>query len=591
VTASYHRRIGRALRSAESFRFEPLDGSASKPLLADGEVPSGAVVEVRETEAPPKVQLVRVLAAPGTARARLYQILDRYEIDPCFAPEVYAEVQAFLQNPGWDDPTLRDLTPQAFITIDNESSRDLDQAMFIERAGLGYRVYYALADTSHYVRPGSALYSAAMKRGVTLYLPSMAVPMLPEEFSEGLVSLNEGVPRRALTMIMSIDADGVCTQTQIERTKIQSRKKLTYEGVQAYHEAPESHALAGQDFTETLQLLKEVGELRIRQAEAKDVVRIHRLEVRHSVSRADPTKFETYARARNDVERWNEQISLLCNSEGAKIMKAAGSADYVTPIFRIHPEPVERRLEKFRDMVDAAVQAHGVDPMIWAWQRVQSLADYLGDLPTDPSHEGLSAAIQRQAVMVNSASEFSVTAGKHHGVGVDPYARFSSPMREMVGVYTHKEALEKMGQLEPRFWPSDNPRENQALVVDVANRTRKLQRQIAKEADRWVLDQHLQDDLHKPEAERAQWQGTIMGLTPTKVYIQMRSPPFDVKLYLKDLSESVAADLRLDKHGVVAKSSDPSRLPHLRLGDSIRLRLQRYDFPRGRYIFRPAHLS
>lgn len=588
MSAPYRRRVGRALRSSDSFRFEPLDGSAARPLSADADVPSGAVVEVQDTDAPPEVQLLEVLAGPGTARARLYQILDRYRIDPCFEPEVHAEVQDFLQNPGLDDPGLRDLRPQAFITIDNEGSRDLDQAMFIEREGSGYRVYYALADTSYYVRPGSALYSAAMQRGVTLYLPSMAVPMLPEEFSEGLVSLNEGVPRRALTMVMTLDAEGVCTRTEIQRTKIQSRRKLTYEGVQAYHDDPESHPLAGQDFTETLQLLKEVGELRIRQAEAKDVVRIHRLEVRHALSDADPKKFETYARDRNDVERWNEQISLLCNSEGAKIMKASGGADYVTPIFRVHPEPVERRLEAFRETVAAAVQAHGVNPKLWSWHREQTLADYLSGLPKGPEHRGLYAAIQRQAVMVNSASEFSVTAGKHHGVGVDPYARFSSPMREMVGVYTHKEALEKMGHLKPQFWPSDDPRENQAQVVDLANRTRKLQRQIEKEADRWVLDQHLQDDLHKPEEQRAQWQGTIMGLTPTKVYIQMRSPPFDVKLYLKDLSEGVRADLKLDKRGAVAKSSDPGRLPDLRLGDSIHLRLQRYDDPRRRYIFRPA---
>lgn len=569
---------------------QPLDGSAARPLVGGDGLAPGAVVEVVTKPGAPQVELTDAgtLAAPGSAKARLYDILARHGIDPSFPPEVEEEVQHILQNPGLEDPQLEDLTALPFITIDNEGSRDLDQAMYIEpTAAGGYRVFYALADAAYYVRPGSALYQESIKRGVTYYLPGLAVPMLPPELSEGMVSLNEGVERRALTLVTELDAQGKVLGTEVRRTKIRSQKKLTYEGVQAYFDQPAGHALAGQPYTETLQLLKKVGELRMRDAEERDVVRINRVEVRHGLDPSDPRRFVTSARGRIEVEKWNEQLSLLTNSEGAKLMEAEGNAPHVTPIYRIHPEPVGKRLADFRQRVAAAARAHGLEDDTWRWKNGQSLADFLARLPEAGPHARLAAAIQRQAVMVNMASEFSVAPGRHHGVGAEPYARFSSPMRELVGIFTHKEALEKLGYVEPEGWPFEDPLANQAEVVEVANRTRKLQARIEKEADLLVLDQHLQADLQEaPEARRV-WRGTIMGLTPTKVYIQMDDPPFEVKLYLSDLAERFDTELALDETGAVARSVNPEALGDFRLGDEVALRLDRLDAGKQRYVFTP----
>lgn len=569
----------------------PLDGSAHRPLSGAPAPAVGAIVEVVTKPGAPQVKLTAagVLAEPGTAKAKLYGILAGHGIDPSFPPEVEAEVKEVVKNPGLDDPALEDLTHLPFVTIDNEDSRDLDQAMHIERTEAGgYKVYYALADAAHYVRPGTALYEEAMKRGVTLYLPGMAVPMLPPELSEGIVSLNEGVERRALTMVTELDAKGNVIDSELRRTKIQSRKKLSYEGVQQMHDRPEGHPLSGQDFTETLHLLKEVGDLRIAEAEARDVVKIDRRETRHFIDPDDPTRFVTSSRGRNMVEKWNEQISLLCNAEGAQMMEAeGGEADYVTPIFKVHPEPVGKRLADFREMVKGAARAHGVDPKVWTWRAGETLAAFLGRLPNEGPHAALSAAIQRQAVMVNSASEFSCEPGRHHGVGVDPYARFSSPMREMVGIYTHKEALEKQGQVAPELWPNADPKVNQQQIVDIANEKAKLQKQIAKEADRLVLDQHLEADLERAPEDRPVWQGRILGLSATKAYVQMIDPPFEVKLYLADLAEKFDTELSLDDTRSVARSVNPKALGDLRMGDEIALCLDRYDEGRQRYVFTP----
>src|SRR5262245_17333930 len=112
-------------------------------------------------------------------------------------PEVLAEVAALLKAPQIDDPALIDRTALPFVTIDNQDSRDLDQALCVTAEKYGWCLWYALADAAHFVKPGSALFAAALERGASFYLPGLSIPMLPRALSEDLVSLNQNVPRRA----------------------------------------------------------------------------------------------------------------------------------------------------------------------------------------------------------------------------------------------------------------------------------------------------------------------------------------------------------------------------------------------------------
>ncbi len=160
--------------------------------------------------------------------------LQTLEIDTAHSSESLAETRHWLANPGVDDPVLVDWTRLPFVTIDNPDSRDLDQALLIERhENSGYRVRYALADAAYYVRPGSALFNEALDRGTTYYTPILAVPMLPVELSEGLVSLNPMVDRRALVFDMIVNERATVTRTSIVRARIHSQAKLDYLCVRA----------------------------------------------------------------------------------------------------------------------------------------------------------------------------------------------------------------------------------------------------------------------------------------------------------------------------------------------------------------------
>ena len=125
----------------------------------------------------------------------LEALVERHQLRRAFSDSVHEEVAALVASPGLDDRSLVDRRSLPFITIDNEDSRDLDQALCIQRVvSGGYAVFYALADASYYVRPGGALFVEAVRRAASYYLPGFSVPMLPRALCEGIV----GEKRRAL---------------------------------------------------------------------------------------------------------------------------------------------------------------------------------------------------------------------------------------------------------------------------------------------------------------------------------------------------------------------------------------------------------
>lgn len=515
------------------------------------------------------------------------EILAREGLDPRFPDEVEAEAAAMVPAPGLDDPALTDEEAVPYVTVDGEGTRDLDQALHLERDGTGYRVRYAIADAAHYVRPGTALFTEALRRGTSFYLPGLSVPMLPRALSEGAVSLNPGVPRRALVFDMRVDEDGHCHSTVLRRARIRSRAKLTFEAVQGLLDAPDDSPLATAEFAASLRLLPEVGALRLLDAAARQVIRFHREEVQVGL---DGGAFTVLVRARHAVERHNEQLSLLCNSEGGRLLCAKVGDDASTSaqaIYRVHPAPPPERLVELEQQIAEIVELHGLDPARWSWHPPTPLSQWIDALPTlasDPERARVWRAIERQAVMINVRSTFTEQPGEHFGVGAEPYARFSAPMREVVGVFVHKEVLELLG-LSPRG-PASLDASLRDEVVIAANEAREQQRRLIDLTNRRVLDQIFAGDLAHSRSARPTYTGAIMGVTASKIHVTLDGPPIDVKLYVADAAKA---------HGGVwltlspgrAALLDPDGHPLFKVGDAITLRVVRRDDARDRWVFEP----
>ncbi|MGE0713548.1 MAG: ribonuclease catalytic domain-containing protein [Planctomycetota bacterium] len=540
------------------------------------EQPRGAVVRVEACGA------ITPLAAPGSAAAQVYELLARHGVDPLHPPEVLAEAEAAAAAPGISDPALVDLTGLPFVTIDGEASRDLDQALHVARAAGGYRLDYALADASYYVRPGTALLEESLRRGTSYYVPGMSAPMLPRALSEGLISLNPAVERRALVFRHELDAAGRCARTEVVRARVRSRAKLSYAGVQRFVDAPAAGPLAGQEYSESLLLLREVGELRLRLAEERGVVEYDRTEL--EVELASDGGFRVEVRERLASERWNEQVSLLCNMEGAALLEAGGPLDHVQPVFRVHPPPLAGRLEELEAAIAGVVRQQGLDEA-WRWRRdAEELGAYLARVAGRGEARRALVAIERQVRYANRASEFRPEPGPHYALRVQGYARFSAPMREVVGIFTHKEALERLGLAKP---PPD-PASDEALrarAIEAANEARLRQRALTKEAEGLAIDELLRDDLALPPAGRPARRGTVIGVASSRLYVALDEFPIDLKVYREDLEALHGQAYQADRALTQLSPKGAGDAPRFRMGDGVTLRTHAYDDQRRRWAF------
>jgi ribonuclease R len=507
----------------------------------------------------------------------LRRILAAHGLSPEHSPAAEAEAAALVAAPGLDDPALVDLTALPLVTIDELTSKDLDQAVAVEAAGDGHVVWYALADASWYVQPGTALWDEAMQRGTSFYLPGLVAPMLPRSLSEGIVSINEGVDRRALVFRMNLDSGGNCTATRLIRARVHSHQKLAFSQVQSFLDGQQS-PIVDPAIQASLRQLKVVGERRMVLADERHVIRFRRREIALSQSK-DGLAFVALGDLRNHVEQYNEQISLLVNMEGAKFLHSGADLAHVHPIYRVHAPPGAERLDALKDQLDGLIRTRKLGPE-WVWDpQRERLAAYLDRLPQDGAPGRIARAIHRQAMMTGGTAVFASAPGVHHGVGADFYARFSAPMREIVGIFLHEEAVERLvgHDLPHAAGVPDDATLREAVIVS-SNRAHELQRLLDNEVNRLVLDQLFEAARIADKPLSA----TVMGINPAKVYVQLDDPPIDVKIYVPDLERRHGAAFAQRDGAALRRREDNKAI--VKIGDAVQVRVIEHDKGRDRWV-------
>ncbi|GAA2627040.1 RNB domain-containing ribonuclease [Paractinoplanes durhamensis] len=332
-----------------------------------------------------------------------------------FPAAVIAEAEAAV---GADAAARVDRTDVPFVTVDPASSRDLDQAMHLERLGGGYRVRYAIADVASFVRPDGALAAETWVRGQTIYLPDGRIPLHPEVLSEGAASLLPDVERPAVLWTIDLDADGAIVDVGLERARVRSRAKLDYDGVQRQVDAGTA--------PEPLALLPELGALLARRAADRGAVNLPLPE--QEVER-DGAGWRLVLRAPLAVEEYNAQISLLTGMAAAGLMLRGGVG-----LLRTMPAPKPEAVAKLR----AAAGSLGV-----GWPEGASVGVVVAAV--DPATPRGAAFLDQAAELLRGAAytPFDGTPPAetgHGGVGA-PYAHVTAPLRRLADRYATEVCL------------------------------------------------------------------------------------------------------------------------------------------------------
>src|SRR3954471_6675250 len=339
---------------------------------------------------------IRVVPA-AALRAGFDQVRREADVPERFAAGVEREANAAAAATSADD---RERVDVPFVTIDPPGSRDLDQALHIERRGDGHRVRYAIADVGAFVTRGGALDRDTHARGVTVYAPDEKSPLHPLVLSEGAASLLPGEWRPAVLWTFDLDATGAPTATDVRRAAVRSTAQHTYEDVPA----------------DVAALLAEVGERRLALERQRGGVRLAVPE--QEVVKEDGSWTVRY-RVPLATEDHNAQISLLTGMAAAALMLRAG-----TGILRTQKAPGERSIARLRGRAAAL----GVP-----WPDAMTYPEFVRSLdPAVPAH----AAVMHEATGVGGAAGYTAFDGAaparpRHLAGAADYAHPTAPLRRL----------------------------------------------------------------------------------------------------------------------------------------------------------------
>ena len=366
----------------------------------------------------------RLAAEHTDLAAQFAQIRDQLNISISFDARVEREAVDATAHPPLPE---HDQTDIAFVTIDPEGSKDLDQALFIEPAADGYRVYYAIADLPAVVTAGGAIDHEARRRGQTMYAPDESAPLHPRAISEDAASLLPDVVRSAYVWTFELDDAGTVTATTLKRARVLSRERLSYD--EAPHRADNEDRLMG--------LLRQVGARRIALEAQRGGASLDMPE-EEIVADGDPWTIKR--RQLLPVEQWNAQISLMTGMAAAQLQLGAGRG-----ILRTMPKPPQDAMEHFRREVAAMGLPFAED---------EEYGGYLRRLDRD--HPAAIAVLMAARSLFRGAGYHVLTGTEtpdeviQAAIGA-PYAHTTAPLRRLVDRYVlaHCDAIANGTQIAP----------------------------------------------------------------------------------------------------------------------------------------------
>ena len=316
-----------------------------------------------------------------------------------------------------------DLRDKKFVTIDPENCKDMDDAVCCERTETGYTLYVAIADVSHYVKPGSEIDKEAYTRGTSAYLGDGVYPMLPPVLSEGICSLNPNVDRLALIYTINLDHDGNLVDYSINKGVINSKYKLSYPVAQKIHEEQEYEHIKKADIKESIDLMYEVTEkLKAKRRENYPLdIDSHEPTFKFNDTKTDVVKVvDTSDQTAKSVI---EESMLIANFVSGDFAKT----HHLPTLYRVHEEPDPLRVEDYQMVLNDL----GVNYIVSTDNT--SLSDLSTKLQTHPLGKYLTSKLLR----VFPKAHYSPEDIGHFGLNTEHYIHSTSPIRRYPDLVQH----------------------------------------------------------------------------------------------------------------------------------------------------------
>lgn len=444
----------------------------------DGDVVICEIVKWADKRRSPEGIVKEVLGRKGDKGLDILTIIKKYGLPEEFPEKVLSYAENIEEEIDSKEYARRkDLRNLRMVTIDGEDAKDLDDAVSIERLDNGkFRLGVHIADVSHYVREKNPLDKEALKRATSVYLIDRVIPMLPKKLSNGICSLNPKVDRLALSCFMVIDKNGKVIQHEIEESVIKTSERMTYTDVTKILENNDEELIKRYDYlVDDFKAMEELCNILREKRIKRGAIDFNFEESKIILNDlGKPIDIKPYDRA--IANRIIEEFMLVCNETIAEHMFWTN----LPFVYRIHEEPDEEKLEKFKEFV------YNLGYIVrWGQEaHPRALQDILEKVKGKKEETVVSTLLLRSMMQ----AKYSPECVGHFGLAAKYYCHFTSPIRRYPDLQIHRIIKEQLnGKIdEKRAGRLTN-------IVEIASKQSSEMERLAQEAEREV------DDLKKAE--------------------------------------------------------------------------------------------
>ena len=438
-----------------------------------------------------------------------------------------------------------DLRNLPLVTIDGESARDFDDAVFAQKEPNGWRLWVAIADVSYYVRPKPALDLEAANRGNSVYFPNRVIPMLPEVLSNGLCSLNPQVDRLCLVAEMTVSEQGELTSYEFYEAVMNSHARLTYTKVWKMLEGDEAlrerYAPLVPHIEELYRLYNALAEARQKRGaiEFETVENQFIFNPQGRIERIEPL-------VRNDAHKLIEECMILANIASARFVEEANEP----ALFRIHDKPSEEKLTSFTWNV-------GLDPT------PKDYAALIEQLEGRPDRELIQTMLLRSLKQAVYAAD---NVG-HFGLALTEYAHFTSPIRRYPDLLLHRaiKYLIEKGKGNTRNYTEGGGYHYKLDDIDQfgdkCSATERRADEATREVADWLKCEFMQDHLGE------EFEGVVSSVTGFGLFVKLDELLIDGLVHISTLKNDYY-HFDADRQRLVGGSGIIYRL-----GDKVKVRV------------------
>lgn len=566
------------------------------PDAASRHIRAGTKVVVELTTYPdgytrPQGVITEVLGAAGEKDVDLRGVIVQFNLPDAFPDPVLTEARSAVASfrAGEEREHRLDLTGEVICTIDPDDAKDYDDAISLRDLGGGeWELGVHIADVSYFVPDGSTLDVEARKRGNSTYFPGFVIPMLPEVLSNGVCSLQEGVPRLCKSAFITLDEDAQPVATRFANTIIKSRKRLRYREAQAILDGaqeiphPEGNRRIRDYPQDVVSLLRQMNDLarriqKRRLAAGQLVLNLPEVEL---VLDQDGRVVDAVPEDTSFTHTLIEMFMVEANEAVARLLDGLG----VPFLRRVHPEPDVDAAERLRQFVH--VSGHRV-PKVIDRHALQALLETVKGKPE-------AFAINLAVLKSLNRAEYSPETIGHFALASEHYCHFTSPIRRYADLTVHRlldayfdaarspaGARSKSARRRTRIDPDDVPSHEDLVqtgkhISFTERRSEDAERELRQVKILTLMQRHVGDEFT----------GVVTGVTNFGVFIQISQYMIDGLIRYENLLDDW---WQVDERGGTVRGQRTG--VQIKMGDVVKVIVVRVDLPRRELDLSISQLS